>query len=393
MPFQEQMSDLTKSLQQIGDDIKEQGVKYQKQLEQHGVVNEELRKSVDTALSQQGALQQRLQALEQAQVAATQTPELTVTTAGEILVQHDSFSNVHSSWKGSASVSVPKSALTSLPTSGGALVAKDRRGMLDPIRTRLTVRDLLLPGSTASNAIEYPQETGFDNQADVVAEGATANYSEITTNLVTANVRTIAHLLKVSKQMLDDAPALSSYIDMRMGDGLVLAEEKQFLFGDGTGQNLKGLVPQASDFSAEFEPEDMNGIDRLRLALLQAELAEVPSDGIVLSLIDWAVLELLKDKQGRYLIGQAANGAIKQLWNRPVVETLAMTRNRFLVGAFKQAQIFDRQDATITLSTENADDFEKGLATVRGEERLALAVYRPEGFVVGDLKPAASAGP
>ena len=392
MPYQQQMSDLTQSLQQIGDDIKEQGVKYQKQIEQHGEANAALRESVDKLLAEQGALQQRLQSVEQAAVAAQSEGDDVAMTAGEILVAHDSFSGVNSSWKGSKSISVPKAALTSLPESGGALVPKDRRAMLDPIRTRLTVRDLLLPGRTSSNAIEYPQETGFDNQADVVAEGAAAKYSDITTELVTANVRTIAHLLKVSKQMLDDAPALASYIDSRMGDGLILAEEKQFLFGDGTGQNLKGLVPQASEFTAEFEPEDMNGIDRLRLALLQAELAEVPADGIVLSLIDWAVLELLKDKQGRYIIGQAANGAIKQLWNRPVVETLAMTRNRFLVGAFKQAQIFDRADATITISTENADDFEKGLATVRGEERLALAVYRPEGFVVGDLKPTPPVG-
>lgn len=393
MPFEQQLSDLTKGLQQIGDDIKEQGVKYQKQIEQHGEASAALRESVDELLSKQGALQQRLIAVEQAQVESTQEPISVASSAGELLVRHDSFNNVNSSWKGSTSVSVPKSALTSVPASGGAMVAPDRRGFLEPIRPRITVRDLLLPGRTESNAIEYPQETGFDNQADVVAESTAAKYSEITTELVTANVRTIAHLLKISKQMLDDAPALASYIDSRMGDGLVLAEEKQFLFGDGTGQNLKGLVPQASEFAAEFEPEDMNGIDRLRLALLQAELAEVPSDGIVLSLIDWAVLELLKDKQGRYIIGQAANGAIKQLWNRPVVETLAMTRNRFLVGAFKQAQIFDRQDGTITLSTENADDFEKGLATARGEERLALAVYRPEGFVVGDLKPTVSTEP
>ena len=60
--------------------------------------------------------------------------------------------------------------------------------------------------------------------------------------------------------------------------------------------------------------------------------------------------------------------------------------SKFLTGSFAEAaQIFDREDANVVISTENADDFEKNMISVRWEERLALAVYRPEAFVKGEF--------
>lgn len=63
-----------------------------------------------------------------------------------------------------------------------------------------------------------------------------------------------------------------------------------------------------------------------------------------------------------------------------------MGTGKFLTGAFNLgAQIFDRQQAAIAVATENEDDFVRNLVTILCEERLALAVYRPEAFIYGDL--------
>ena len=192
-------------------------------------------------------------------------------------------------------------------------------------------------------------------------------------------------MFKASKQILDDFAQLQSTIDAEMRYGLKYAEESEILFGDGTGVHLHGIVPQAEAYSAAFEPDAMTQIDQLRLAMLQSQLARLPASGHVLHFTDWAKIELTKDTLGRYIIGNPLSLAGPTLWGLPVVATeLAAFLGKFLTGAFQTgAQIFDREDANVVISTENADDFEKNMISIRCEERLALAVKRPEAFIYG----------
>ena len=293
--------------------------------------------------------------------------------------------------KGSVSFDV-KALITSLTTdalgSAGDLIVPDRQdGIIAPPERRMTVRDLLTPGRTASNAIQYVQETGFVNNAAAQAEGAIKAQSDLKFDLQTKPVATIAHWVQASKQILADAPMLQSYIDGRLRYGLAYAEELQLLKGDGTGNNLLGLIPQAVAYNRPMAvPAGSTMIDQLRFAMLQAVLAEYPATGHVLHPINWAQIETLKNEIGEYIIGNAADGAQPRLWRLPVVETPAQTVNKFLTGAFKlAAQIFDREDANVQLSTDDRDNFVRNLVTILAEERIGLAVYRPEALVYGDF--------
>lgn len=290
------------------------------------------------------------------------------------------------------SVGVEMKAITSLTTnadgSAGDLVRAERvAGMQAMIPSRrMTVRDLLAPGTTSSSSIEYVQETGFTNNAGMTAEGATKPESSLKFDLKNAPVRKIAHWMLASSEILADAPGLQSMIDYRLRYGLEYKEEGQLLNGDGTGQNLLGLIPQATAYTAAFTPASATAIDTMRLAALQAALAEYPATGHVMNPIDWARIELTKDAEGRYIIGNPQGTTAPTLWGLPVVATQAMTVDKFLTGAFRgAAQVFDRMLATVLVSTEDSDNFRKNLVTILAEERLALAVYRPEAFIYGDL--------
>jgi len=283
-----------------------------------------------------------------------------------------------------------KATLTSLTTDaagsvGDAIQTTRLPGTLPLPQRRMTVRDLITPGQMDGNALEYVKETGFTNNAGMVAEGGLKPSSDIKLDLVTTSAKVIAHWMKASKQVLDDIAQLRSMIDQRLLYGLAYVEEQQLLNGDGTGQNLHGIIPQATAYSAAFTPTDGTAIDTLRLAMLQAALAEYPATGHVMNPTDWARIELTKNAGGDYIIGVPQGTVGPRLWGLPVVETQAIAVDKFLTGAFRLgAQVFDRWDARIEAAYVE-DDFIKNLITILAEERLALAVYRPEAFIYGDL--------
>jgi len=311
-------------------------------------------------------------------------------TAGARFVEADEFKTFAEQSRPRGRVIVDVKDISSLTTdaagSVGHLIENQQVAPQMLPKRRMTVRALLAPGQTNSNMIEYDREKVFTNAAAPVAEGTIKPQSELQFEEATATVRTIAHWMRASVQVLADAPALRSIIDQRLRYGLALAEEAQLLNGSGTGQNLLGLVTAATAYSAAFTPVSATAIDQLRLAALQVSLAEYSASGFVLNPIDWARIELTKDAEGRYLIGNPQGTISPSLWGLPVVATQAMTVDKFLTGAFNLgAQIFDRQDATVEVSTEDQDNFVKNKVTIRAEERLALAIYRPQAFVYGDL--------
>lgn len=135
-------------------------------------------------------------------------------------------------WNGSTSGKVDvksfSKALGAGAASAGALVQPQQNaGILMPGLRRLTIRDLLAQGRTTSNAIEYVRENVFTNSAAPVAEGALKPESQLTFTKETANVKTIAHWIQASRQIMDDAPMLESYVNGRLLFGLDLVEEGQ----------------------------------------------------------------------------------------------------------------------------------------------------------------------
>src|SRR5690606_2890047 len=133
---------------------------------------------------------------------------------GDPLVNSEAFKALDSAGAGRGSIRVQaeRADITSADTTVGAgrsagtsLVPGARvPGIIAPPNRQLTIRDLLAPGQTSSNSVEYVKETGFTNNARPVTEGETKPQSELTFNLYTTPVRTIAHIFKASRQIMDD---------------------------------------------------------------------------------------------------------------------------------------------------------------------------------------------
>lgn len=391
---------IKKALDNISDSVKEEGAKVLAKAEKGEKIATETKEQVDKLLTQQGELKSRLEELEKKAVrpagGGEVDPESLQAKLEKAAPDLKAFAETRD-FHGRVSIPVSRKSLTNTGTTGAALNYPGDQVLarpLQPLQRRLTIRDLLAAGRTTKAVVFYLRESGFTNAAAMVSEGSLKPKSEITFELINDPVRTIAHLLDISLQMLDDVAYIESYITNRLMYGLKLKEEDQLLNGSGVGQNIEGLYTAATAYSAPSGAAiagtaSETDLDKLRLALLQVELAYASANGIILHPTDWANIELLKDSQGRYLIANPQNTTTGRIWGRDVVSTVAMTQGRFLVGDFAtQAQIFDRQDANVAISFENKDNFERNMATLRVEERLTLSIYRPEALIKGTLESA-----
>lgn len=385
------------ALDQISADVKAAGAQALAEAKKAGDMSAESKEKIDQMLAKQGELQARLLEVEQKAARQPGEEDEAPRSAGEMVVASEAIkqwiASGGPSQRTSCVIQIPRAAITSTDTANTTTVgvAPDRQsGVIPGTERRLTVRDLIAPGTTDSDAIQYVRETGYTNNAAPVSEGDKKPESTLTYEMVQTAVTTIAHFFKASKQILADFKALQSQINARGMYGLKLAEENQLLKGSGVGINLNGIYTQATAYSA---PIALGGsvtmIDTIRLMLLQAELAEYPSTGIVLHPSDWAKIELTKDTTRQYIFANPRAMSSPSLWGLPVVSTQAMTVDTALVGAFRLgAQIFDRETANVVIATQNEDDFVKNMLTIRIEERLALAVYRPEAFIKNTNLPA-----
>lgn len=394
-----QIEDLQKeiksSLEGVTIQLREHADNTKKIVEANAALSTETKASVDKLLIESAQLKTDLKAAEQLIVKLDSGEGKTVKSEslGELFVNAEGFAEfavAASRTSAKMAFNMPvKMAITSLPGSAGVNIEPQRVGMVQPLVQRLFLRDLLSAGRTVSNSIEFVRESGFTNNANVVSENP-ANpkpQSDITFELDSAPVATIAHWIIASKQVLADVAMLQSYIDGRLRYGLKLKEEAQLLKGSGVGLNINGLWTQATAYANPgVTVQNETSIDRLRIAMLQVVLAELDPDGIVLSPIDWTSIELLKNTQDNYLFTQPQGVARPTLWGLPVVATQSMDQGDFLVGSFQQgAQIWDREDANVSVSTEDGQNFVKNMVTILCEERVGLTVYRPEAFVAGGL--------
>jgi HK97 family phage major capsid protein len=270
------------------------------------------------------------------------------------------------------------------------LTQADRMSGIVPGAFRpLNILDVVPTGRTVSNAIEYTRELAYTNAAAEKAEGAAKPESTLTFELVSDSVRTIPHFLKASKQVLDDAPMLRSYIDGRLSHGVRNRLQTQILGGNGTSPNIAGL--SASGRHTAFTPTTGDtGLDSLNKAKYLVIAADYEANFIFMNPADWGVIERTKTTTSGYVAGDGAGlsyiqgGMTPTVWGLPVILSNSVASGKFYMGDSAAMMLFVREDVNVNVGYEN-DDFTKNLVTILAEMRGALAVFTPAAIQYGDL--------
>ncbi len=257
-----------------------------------------------------------------------------------------------------------------------------------------SMESLLPSTTTSSNAIEFTKEASFTNNAAEAAEGAAKAESALTWSLVNMPVSTVAHWIKISKQLAADAPALAAYVNTLMRYGVNQKVDTQLVVGDGTAPNISGTY-DSGNFTAHGIADAALGATFKKFVLIRKVIAALyaagyPADAIVLNPADWATMEieLLTTAAGQTLYN-VSEGGVPRLFGVPIVQAIGMASETFQVGRFSEAyMVYNREGVVVEMSDSDSDNFTKNLITLRAERRLALATEKPAAVRGGDLTPA-----
>ncbi len=389
------MDELQRQLLALQAELKTAFDKGKEQTATFGTVQGELKTAIENLQKQVDAIDAQLQK----KAASTEHKSF-----GQELKENESLLRLQKDGRGTAVIQLKSmadlerkttvtSAAVGSATSGVLMFDRDGGVEMQPMK-KLRIRNLLPSAPTSYNAIDYVKINAFTSAASPQVEASDKAEAALTFTTATANVRTLAHWIPATKQILDDFAGLESTIRTELLYGYNDKEEQELLSGSNAGQHLNGLITQATAYDTSLDgpaSAGWNKADKLARAIQQLEVAnQTTCDWFVLNPADFWDIALTKDSQKNYLIGNAYNTMAPTLWGRPVVVSNNITATHFLAGNSVKAQIRDREGVNIEISTEHSDYFIKNMVAIRCEGRLALVVRRPASYIYGtfDTSPA-----
>lgn len=280
-----------------------------------------------------------------------------------------------------------KALYESSAAAGGALVNEQRVEELIQLPHRpQSILNLITISRTTSSVVEWVKQLARTNSAAPVAEYTSGNFglkpeSNMTFELVTANVRTIATWIGASRNILQDAPRLQDLIDTDLTEMVRVILENQIITGDGTGENFAGILNTAGILTrtqgsgTRALPSD-SVADTIRRGMTDIQLEFYEPNGVLLNPTDAEEIELAKDTTGQYLkIWDPTTG---RLFRVPVSVSPVLSANAGLVADFRMAcYLWDRMETEIRVGEPN-DFFLRNAVAVLAELRAAFAVVRPK---------------
>lgn len=284
---------------------------------------------------------------------------------------------------------------------GGALASTVPQvipGVVDKLFQPLTFADLILSGQATTSSIRYVVEGTATSGAAGVAEAGTKPESLLGLTTADEPIKKIATLLPISEEMIQDAPAIQSYINGRLSLFVRIEEERQLFRGTSGGNEVQGILTSRSvpvyaggTAAGNYAEQMFKAMNGLRgSAFLEPEW-------VIMHPTDWQTLRLLKDTANQYYgggpfqgpYGNGSNfqqsgqvsGAQDSLWGKPVYVTASIGgAGTALIGTRSNAQVWRRGGMSVEATNSHSTFFALNLIAIRAEERLGLAVYRPSAY-------------
>lgn len=267
--------------------------------------------------------------------------------------------------------------------------------IIEQPKRKVHVRTLVPVGTAGpGNTFTFMREEGAgEGEIAPVAETGTKPQIDLDLKEVTVNFETIAGWLRVTRKAMNNIPGFLSFLNSRLPEKLLRAEDYQLISGNGTSPNISGIL-DSGNFTAANSTADVL-IEQLIDSLAQLEDEEErDATGILLRPADY--YSFFKNKaegSGEYDLPQNVtfvNGVL-YVSGVPVFASTAMASGKYIVGDWRMgAQLLIQEGMRIEFFEQDSTNVRENKITVRIEETVAFPIYGDNYFIAGDV-PSTSA--
>ena len=257
-----------------------------------------------------------------------------------------------------------------------------------------SIYNLMSVGTTSRRYIPYVERTNYTSGANMVDDVTAGGQADVSFEDKQATVKKISVKLHVSRDSIEDVDYLQSEIQRLLNHDIVQKREKQLITGDGSGNNLHGLIyptdPIAQQFSKPAGFDKQNGVGNataLHAALTQVMLGKdndfetgYMANGIVVH--PTAIANMIEDRDANNSFrrhpllspdGRSFNGV-------QIVPSKYIDDDTFLVGDFRQAKPFVRRNISLKILDQNGTYGEQDVLTFVVTFRMAFFVPSPHNY-------------
>jgi HK97 family phage major capsid protein len=247
----------------------------------------------------------------------------------------------------------------------------------------------ILPFKQRPVQYQYLRQTVRDNNAAPVAVGQLKPESKYGLTSIDGKLTVIAHVSEPTPEYwLLDNQSLQGFVQTEMQYGLERAVEGQVIGGDGTGENLTGILGTSGVVDIPFDTDPTTTV---RTGITALELLGYAGGGIILHPLAWQQIELSRRADGTPDLGSGipVDRAAQRLWGLRIAVSNAVPVGTGILFDLGALAVTGDGNVRTQWSSGVADDFSRNQVRARTEGRFGLDVYRPNGIVKLDLDAAA----
>ena len=261
-----------------------------------------------------------------------------------------------------------------------------RPGIVPALLENLDVLDIITFVPTDAEVIQYVTEAAFTNLAAETAEASAAPEGAENFTLASVSCQWIPFTIPETRQILADEPRLQAFIQNRIVWGVRDRLMNQVIKGDGTGQNLTGLLNWANILDqlkqttgSPLQPQ-VDAVHKAKTQVIVNTKGMYTPRVFGIHPTDFEELVLTKDTLGRYIFGGPQSDGAGTIWGMlPVVHPMFATGKPW-VGDMAGCEGYIREDVSLAVTDSHSDHFTKGIVDFLASGRFAFAVLQPKAF-------------